>query len=253
MTLDTTALKATWAIAAAHGTHVPAYFYGTLFRQHPETRPMFPASMAAQQDKLVGALGAVISNVDHLDAVVPVLRRLGRDHRKFGATEDLYPAVGLALLETLGYFLGDQWTPDVQETWTVAYETVASVMADAAREAEAAGIPPWWDGTVVKVRRARDHTTAAIAIPVDYPWRDGQLVTLTHRAEPGRWHTTTPIHIDPHPDDHALALLTITVAVVDGDPVTTALAVATYPGDPIRFGPPLNPHPRETTNQENPR
>ena len=66
--------------------------------------------MANQRDKLVGALGRVVSNVDDLDSVVPVLQQLGRDHRRFAVVRDHYPAVGQALLATLEHFSGTDWT-----------------------------------------------------------------------------------------------------------------------------------------------
>ena len=56
------------------------------------------------------ALGQVVSGVDDLDSVVPVLQQLGRDHRKFAVVRDHYPAVGQALLATLEHFSGSDWT-----------------------------------------------------------------------------------------------------------------------------------------------
>jgi hypothetical protein len=44
---------------------------------------MFPIQMTAQRDKPVAALGAVVSNVDEIDNVVPLLEQLGRDYRRF--------------------------------------------------------------------------------------------------------------------------------------------------------------------------
>ena len=44
---------------------------------------MFPISMAAQRDKLVGALGRMASNVDTIDEVSPFIEQLGREHRRF--------------------------------------------------------------------------------------------------------------------------------------------------------------------------
>ena len=48
----------------AHGDQVPLFFYSTLFLTNPSVREMFPVSMANQRDKLVDALGQVISRVD---------------------------------------------------------------------------------------------------------------------------------------------------------------------------------------------
>jgi hemoglobin-like flavoprotein len=48
---------------------------------------MFPIQMSGQRDKLVAALGAVVSSVDELDTVLPLLEQLGRDHRRFAVAD----------------------------------------------------------------------------------------------------------------------------------------------------------------------
>jgi hemoglobin-like flavoprotein len=48
---------------------------------------MFPIQMSGQRDKLVAALGAVVSSVDELDKVIPLLEQLGRDHRRFAVAD----------------------------------------------------------------------------------------------------------------------------------------------------------------------
>ena len=84
--MDTAALKASWGKVAAAGDDVPLYFYSHLFLSHPDVRSMFPIQMSGQRDKLVTALGAVVSNVDEIDKVLPLLEQLGRDHRRFSRT-----------------------------------------------------------------------------------------------------------------------------------------------------------------------
>lgn len=115
--MDTDALKRSWAQVAAHGDAVPGYFYAHLFLAHPEVRDMFPVTMAAQRDRLVRALGRMVSNVDDVGSVVGYIQDLGRDHRKFGTLGDHYPAVGASLLATLNHFLGDRWTPELADDW----------------------------------------------------------------------------------------------------------------------------------------
>src|SRR6185437_10992946 len=132
--LDVARLKSSWGAVADFGDEVPQYFYSTLFVIHPQTRAMFPPSMAAQRDRLVGALGYTVANVDNLDELVPVLQQLGRDHRKFGVEAEHYPLVGEALLITLEHFLGEQWDHDLSQAWSSAYEVIAQVMCDAATE-----------------------------------------------------------------------------------------------------------------------
>ena len=71
--MDAAALKESWAIVAKSGDEVPLYFYSHLFLSHPELRELFPISMAAQRDKLVTALGTIVSNVDKVEEVKPFI------------------------------------------------------------------------------------------------------------------------------------------------------------------------------------
>ena len=225
-------LKKNWSLVAAHGDKVPLYFYSTLFLTHPETRDMFPMNMAAQRDKLVTALGTVVSNVDTIDQVVPVLRQLGRDHRKFGALRDHYPAVGQALLATLEHFSGAHWTPAIASDWAAAYELVSATMADAADEVAHAS-PAWWDAEVVAHDR-RGLETAVITLDpgsrLDY--RPGQSVTLCTSLRPRVWRHYTPANA-PRTD----RTIDLHVRAVDGGEVSTALVSIVRPGDRVRLGP----------------
>ena len=96
--MDIPAMRANFDKAAATGDEAPLYFYSHLFLSHPETRQLFPVSMAHQRDRLFAALGDVVARVDDLDALVPILQQLGRDHRKFGtvAPENTYTLLTLS-------------------------------------------------------------------------------------------------------------------------------------------------------------
>src|SRR3954462_8636849 len=120
-------MRANFAKAAATGDEAPLYFYSHLFLSHPEARALFPVSMAHQRDRLFAALGDVVARVDDLDALVPILQQLGRDHRKFGTVAAHYPAVGASLLATLEHF-DDAWDDHLAKSWTAAYELIAQGM-----------------------------------------------------------------------------------------------------------------------------
>src|SRR5437763_13048932 len=150
-------MRASFAKAAAAGDEAPLYFYSHLFLSHPETRAMFPVSMAHQRDRLFQALGQVVANVDDLDALVPMLQQLGRDHRKFGTVAEHYSAVGASLFVTLEHF-DDEWDDAPAKSWTEAYGLVADVMVAAAEKA--ADDPPWWDAEVV----AHERRTVDVAV-----------------------------------------------------------------------------------------
>jgi hemoglobin-like flavoprotein len=146
--LDVQRLKDSFARAAMHGDAVPLFFYSDLFLRHPETRDLFPVSMAAQRDRLVHALATIVSDVGRLDELSGYLQGLGREHRKFGAIAEHYPAVGTSLIATLAHFNGPSWTPELAADWRAAYELVAGVMIEAAAE-DAGQRPAFWDATVI--------------------------------------------------------------------------------------------------------
>ncbi|MGH3335160.1 MAG: globin domain-containing protein, partial [Nocardioides sp.] len=150
--MNTDALKHSWEQAAKCGDDVPLYFYSHLFLSHPELREMFPISMSAQRDKLVTALGAVVSNVDQLDQVVGMVQQLGRDHRRFSVVPEHYNAVGASLLATLKQFLGAAWTDELAADWSAAYGIIARTMVEAAEDASDTA-PAWWDAEVLSSER----------------------------------------------------------------------------------------------------
>src|SRR5947209_7202348 len=165
-------MRASFAKAAAHGDEAPLWFYSHLFLSHPETRALFPVSMAHQRDRLFAALGDVVHYVDDLDRLVPMLQQLGRDHRKFGTVAEHYPAVGASLLATLEHF-DDEWDDALAKNWTEAYGLVADVMVAAAESA--AGEPPWWEAEVVAhERRTVDVAVLRVLPRAPFPFLPGQ-------------------------------------------------------------------------------
>jgi NAD(P)H-flavin reductase len=230
--VDIPAMRANFAKASAAGDEAPLYFYSHLFLSHPETRKLFPVSMAHQRDRLFQALGDVVANVDDLDALVPILQQLGRDHRKFGTLAAHYPAVGGSLLATLEHF-DDAWTPELAKDWTEAYTLVAEVMVAAADEAE--GQPAWWEADVVgHDRRTIDVAVLQVRPRSRYDYTAGQSISLETDLRPRLWRYYSPANA-PRPD----GLLELHVKARDGGPVSSALVRRVGVGDVLRLGPPI--------------
>jgi hemoglobin-like flavoprotein len=126
-------LKTSWAMVAPIGDTVATLFYERLFTLDPSLRRLFKnADMKQQRRKLVQALTAVINGVDNLPSLVPTLEALGRNHVRYGVTDQHYDTVGAALLWTLEQGLKEAWTPAAKSAWTEAYGAVAGVMRHAA-------------------------------------------------------------------------------------------------------------------------
>jgi NAD(P)H-flavin reductase/hemoglobin-like flavoprotein len=230
--VDIPAMRANFAKAAANGDEAPLYFYSHLFLSHPETRALFPVSMAHQRDRLFAALGDVISRVDDLEALTPILQQLGRDHRKFGTVAAHYPAVGASLLATLEHF-DDEWTPELAKSWSEAYDVVATVMIEAAEAA--AEQPPWWEADVVgHERRTIDVAVLQIRPRARFDYAAGQSVSLETDLRPKLWRYYSPANA-PRPD----GLMEFHVKARDGGPVSSALVRRVGVGDVLRLGPPV--------------
>lgn len=232
--MDVARLKASWEAAAEHGVQLPLFFYSTLFLDNPSVRDMFPPAMAGQRDKLVAALGNVVSNIEELDSVIPMVQQLGRDHRKFGVLAEHYPVVGNALLATLEYFLGDQWTPALAADWAEAYGVVANVMLDAANAA-AETTPPWWEAEVVAhERRTLNIAVLTLRTSQRMDYLPGQSVAVETDVRPQMWRYYSPAN-SPRSDD----TLELHVRLVDGGAVSGALVQAVGVGDVLRLGAPI--------------
>lgn len=220
-------------MVAGHGDQVPLFFYSTLFLAHPETRQMFPTNMAGQRDRLVTALGHIVSNVDQVDGLVGFLQDLGADHRKFAVRAEHYPAVGEALLATLQHFLGEQWTDELAQDWAAAYGLVAQVMMEAAQAAEAVN-PPWWVAEIVAhERRAFDVAVLTVRPQYLLPFTPGQSVGVSHPSVRS-WRYYSPANA-PRAD----GTLELHVRAAPGGAVSSRLVYGSAVGDRIHLAAPV--------------
>ncbi|MFI5490717.1 globin domain-containing protein [Micromonospora echinaurantiaca] len=231
--MDVARLKESWSLVAAHGEQVPLYFYSTLFLAYPETRQMFPTNMAGQRDRLVTALGHIVSHVDQVDRLVEFLRQLGADHRKFAVRAEHYPAVGEALLVTLRHFLGEAWTDELAKDWSDAYGLIAQVMIEAAEKAEAVD-PPWWEAEIVS-HELRTFDVAVLTVRPDYllEFTPGQSIGVSHPVVRA-WRYYSPANA-PRRD----GTIELHVRAAPGGAVSSRLVYGCAPGDRIHLAAPV--------------
>ncbi|PRX47532.1 NAD(P)H-flavin reductase [Prauserella shujinwangii] len=225
-------IRDTWQLAEPYTPEISQFFYGMLFTLAPATRDFFPINMEVQRGRLVRALVHIVQMVDRPDDLVPFLRQLGRDHRKFGVQPRHYEAVGTALLAALKRHLGDAWTPRVERAWAEAYTIIARAMQEAAA---ADDCPPYWTATVAEHRRL-SWDLALIRLEPDQPipYRPGQYMSIEVPQRPRLWRYLSPANA-PRPDGS----LEFHVRAVDGGWVSRAIVSHTQSGDNWRIGPPL--------------
>lgn len=232
--LDTQRLKDNFAQVAMHGDAVPLFFYSDLFLRHPEVRDLFPVSMEAQRDRLVGALATIVSDVDNLDELTAFLRGLGRDHRKFGAVAAHYDAVGTSLLATLAHFSGADWTSDLAEDWKAAYSVAAQAMIEAAQEDEGVR-PAFWEAAVVAHElRSFDTAVFRLAPTERLEYLPGQSVSVESERRPRIWRLYSMANA-PRED----GTLDFHVRMIDGGALSMVLTRGLEVGSWLKVGPPV--------------
>src|SRR5215216_2495347 len=106
-------------------------FYTRLFEIAPHYRHMFKNDMKKQGAMLMSTLGLAVGSLNNLEKILPAVRSLGQRHAGYGVTAQDYQPVAEAFLWTLEHYLGDDFTPELQEAWVIAYTTLATVMIEA--------------------------------------------------------------------------------------------------------------------------
>jgi len=225
-------LRASIEVVSPLAGEVTVYFYAILFTRYPEVRDLFPADLDVQRDRLLRGLLRIVDLVDDPDNLVRFCARLGRDHRKFGALNGHYPAVGACLLDSLARFAGPAWSEELAAAWTRAYGLVAQVMSQAADE-DARSSPAVWPAEIIHhVQRGHGIAEITVRPQSPYPYTAGQYASVETPWQPRAWRYYSPSHA-PRAD----TTLTFHVRAVRGGQVSNPLVHQAKVGDVIRLGP----------------
>lgn len=230
---DAQLLKESFALVEPVADKVAGYFYGRMFTECPELRGLFPVTMDVQRARLLTALVRVIQGIDTPELLMPYLRQLGRDHRKFDVRAEHYDVVGRCLVAAISKYAEDAWTEEMERAWTTAYSTMAAAMIDAA-DRMAARAPAWWNAELVShERRATDVAVLTVRPDAAFPYHAGQYVSLQTPRWPRVWR---PYSVANAPSSN---LLEFHIRAVGAGWVSNSLVWQSKAGDTLRIGPPL--------------
>ncbi len=211
---------------------VAQFFYAMLFAIAPGTRELFAANMEVQRSRFWRALLHIVQNVDRPDELVPFLRQLGRDHRKFGVLAQHYDVMGTALVTALKQYAGSAWTPQVERAWMDAYGLIAKTMLEAA-DADAG--PAWWTARVIDHQRLTwDLAVVRVSPDRPVPYRAGQYVSVEIPQRPRLWRYLSPANA-PRPD----GAIEFHIRAVPGGSVSRSIVGHSQVGDTWRIGAPM--------------
>ena len=111
-------------------------FYARLFELDPDLRALFKGDMKRQGMMLMSMIATAVRGLSHPDALLPMVKNLGRRHVGYGVKDSHYGTVGQALIETLQKGLGSDFDAEMREAWLAAYSLLSSVMKAGAAEME---------------------------------------------------------------------------------------------------------------------
>lgn len=116
-------------------------FYGKLFELDPSLKALFKGDMKEQGKKLMTMIGTAVGGLTNLEAIVPAVQNLGKNHVGYGVTDEMYDTVGSSLIYTLETGLGDDFTPDTKSAWVEVYTILSTTMKDAAATVKVKATP----------------------------------------------------------------------------------------------------------------
>lgn len=216
------------------GNKLVRSFYSRWFAIDPTVGDLFPADMSAQREHFRQALQFVLWEMAsyRTEGLVNFLAQLGRDHRKFGATDSQYDTMRQALLDTTREVLQPIWDQRMEATATEVYTVMIEVM----RSAAASDIgQPWWDGKVIEFHRtSRDLALIRLKLNAPMPYHCGQYVHVQVPQSPRNWRYLS-LAIPPDPEGY----IEFHVRAVPGGLVSGDIVNKTKVGDTWRISPPL--------------
>jgi NAD(P)H-flavin reductase/hemoglobin-like flavoprotein len=225
-------IRESYAVVQPRAEEAVRFFYATLFAIAPATRELFAANMETQHGRMLRALMHIVQKIDQPDDLLPFLRQLGRDHRKFGVLTQHYDVMGTALVTTLKQYAGQAWTPQVEKAWIDAYGLIAKTMLEAADDDRE---PAWWTAQVIEHQRLTwDLAVVRVQPDQPVPYRAGQYVSVEVPQRLRLWRSLSPANA-PRPD----GVIEFHIRAVPGGWVSRSIVGHTQVGDTWRIGSPM--------------
>ena len=110
-------------------------FYSRIFEADPALRPLFPADMAGQREKLVGALQLAVQSLRLPEVLQPLLRDLGRRHAGYGVEARHFAPIGAALMGALAEAEAAAWSPTLAQAWLATWQELSRAVLAGLAEA----------------------------------------------------------------------------------------------------------------------
>ena len=103
-------------------------FYQILFKQHPETRSLFPDELQKQKSILLETLDNVINGYAYLNELEDELIDLGRRHKDLGVAPPMYDIFLETIVAAANISSKFTLTDSELDDWEQAFKAVSNIM-----------------------------------------------------------------------------------------------------------------------------
>jgi len=103
-------------------------FYEHLFEIAPQTKKLFTADMNQQGTMLMTSLSLAVSGLSDMESTLPSVQALGERHYSYGVKPEYYQSAVESFVWSLEHHLGDRFTSELKEAWTIAFQSLADAM-----------------------------------------------------------------------------------------------------------------------------
>ncbi len=110
-------------------------FYEILLTVHPELRRFFNNKDLLKQKKMLSGLLIIISRRwRQPETLASILRRIGGNHFRYGVKPEYFTIFEEVFLMTLEIQMGSNWTEEMQQAWSQAFDEMIEWMLEGYEE-----------------------------------------------------------------------------------------------------------------------
>ena len=168
-------------------------YFARLFALDPSVRDLFPTSLVHVRNgfhRVVDhVLEVMLAPIGHAD-LVDLLAQLGRDHRKYGVTDDHYALANRALIAEFAFTLGPAWTRTTAAAVEQTTSLITGVMGEAAQRATRPAVTR--ARITEKFQISREHAVIRLLAQAPLDYLPGQYVEAQIPQWPREWRMLSP-------------------------------------------------------------
>ena len=251
-------VKETVPVLQDKGVEITSNFYARMFKQHPELKNMFNQTnqqRGLQSTALAQSVLAAAVNIDHLEAILPVVKEIAYKHCALQVPPAGYDIVGENLIAAIKDVVGLDDDHEIIKTWKKAYQEIADIFISVEKDIYTEML---WDGfqpfKVETIEQVSSDIKAFTVSSNEYDLSQfvpGQYITVDVGSEKMPYRAKRHYSIVKGDQNHLTFAVKRDVTTEHEGEVSTILHDEYQEGDNINLTAPVGPfHVVEKSNKQ---